>query len=87
MCQLAREGPELGGLKRTQRNKQPHSPTAENNHQPSGEKQGKDTEKMTRSQIADCVIGVVLTAAMFILPSVVVIAGIIVLPLVLTATR
>ena len=42
---------------------------------------------MTRSQIADCVLGVVLTAAMFILPSVVVIAGIIVLPLVLTATR
>ena len=38
---------------------------------------------MTRSQIADCVIWVALTAAMFILPSVVVIAGIIVLPLVL----
>ena len=42
---------------------------------------------MTSSKIMDCVLGVVLTAAMFILPSIVVIAGIIVLPLVLTATR
>lgn len=42
---------------------------------------------MTNSKITDCVLGVVLTAAMFALPPVVVIVGIVVLPLVLTATR
>lgn len=40
-----------------------------------------------KDQLIHVCFGVVLTAAMFILPSVVVIAGIIVLPLVLTATR
>lgn len=52
-----------------------------------GARDKKGTQSMTSSKIMDCVLGVVLTAAMFILPSVVVIAGIIVLPLVLTATR
>lgn len=38
---------------------------------------------MTNSKIMDCVLGVVLTAAMFALPTIVVIVGIVALPLVL----
>lgn len=40
-----------------------------------------------KNKIINVCFGVVFTAAIFVLPSVVVIAGIIVLPLVLTATR
>ena len=38
---------------------------------------------MTNNRIMDCVLGVALTAAMFVLPPVVVIVGIVALPLVL----
>ena len=48
-----------------------------------GARDKKGTQSMTNNRIMDCVLGVALTAAMFVLPPVVVIVGIVALPLVL----
>ena len=69
----------MGGLKANTETKQPRSPSAVN-HQPRGERQERNTEM--KDKIINVCLGVALTAAMFALPPIVVIVGIIALPLV-----